>query len=120
MGRKTGLEAGRAGPRSLHSSRALSPGGHGCRHCESVTAGQAKGGLGSLFSAERAGVVFFCAATPQTDRYTLIDTSINSSYTNVFRDLPHIFLPYTSKEKHTEILNIHKFVHIFAFGRWRR
>ncbi len=45
-----------------HSSRALSPGGHGCCHCESVTAGQARGlegGLGSLFSAERARVDFF-------------------------------------------------------------
>jgi hypothetical protein len=65
MGRKTGL-----GPPPFivfcHSSRALSPGGHGCRHCdsESVTAGRHRdwqapgrgleGGLGSLFSATLA------------------------------------------------------------------
>ncbi len=52
--------------------RALSPGGHGrCRHCsESVTAGQAQGGLpvGSLFSAERARVDFV-RHRGQTDKY---------------------------------------------------
>ncbi len=88
MGRKTGLEAGRAGPRSLFSVIVVGPGCHRAVTAAAIVSLQAKGGLGSLFSAGRARVDFFLCID---DRSTLIDASesINSSlaYTSkVFRD----------------------------------